>query len=870
MNNNRLSIYFDLSLWIRTRINTGIQRVLKEFIQRTLNNENPNMDFYYLVFDVDTQSMHQIKNSELREFLFNIKDYQFKQTKEFNGLSQPQSGIAIFFDMDAAWNSLLKRHHLYPQLKQNNYYIFNFLYDLSPVLLPQFCDENTCRNFVTYLSAVYSYSDMVFLDSASAEKGLLTIKNQIGVKRNIPTRVIGLGADYMQQAENNLANFDQQHLLKKKYLLFVGTLEPRKSQKNVLDAFPILAKKYPDLNLILIGKQGWKVNNLIRQIESHPLKDKQIHWLNNIDDDTLSLFYKNAWMVIYLSKHEGYGLPIAESLRYNNLTIASKNSSMYEVGRDFADYVVYNSQNEIIDIISLYYDNPELYKLKKQTIQNHYQFIGWETVCQSLFDILAHFPTTLIKTKQHQTQLQFVFISIDIETLQGTISAIDKYINFVKEYIVVTNSQHIEVAQKLVTKRKITLIEETQILGPYAKDFNQRNHQKKNWLLRASLLNIEHLENEFVMLDDDNRPLKDLDLSYFIDADGRYKAYFFYDILNWNHNCSAYDEGQHNLKTILSKHSYELLSYSSHAPQIINKDIFAQAVKQFFNIGLEHAIDEWSIYFNYAVSHYPYLFQKSVFETLNWPAIPADWQYQYIPEQYSFENYYPSLYATDESKQDNDTPFLKSFNLVQKIAIKQQQYAPFIASKAIFDQYQYYLAYKNKIHGCLRFEAPELSCYLFSLPKQLICISESMFRLAMNVKIINHSEKAHALQLYYLINGHMGHYVEWQINTNPYHERIIELPISTYGMRRRNSQLQIDLKINQRAVYGKNSTFKIKLTQYKNPDQVNLPNMQNKLDQIEKEPFNIKQFIIQNIQPVYPIGQLFRHGFCKIQGLIKK
>jgi len=864
MNNQPLSIYIDLSLWIRTRINTGIQRVLKEYIQSTLDKQDKHIDYYYLNFDIKSQAMHQIAAHEISEFIKDVSTYQFTSSQEIELLSEQEQSIKVFFDMDATWNNSLKRHHLYPELKQNDFYIFNFLYDLSPVLLPQFCDENTCRNFVTYLSAVYSYSDMVFFDSASAEKGFQRIKSQLKLTRNIATRVTGLGADYMQSLAKINGSGDYQQLLQSKYLLFVGTIEPRKSQNIVLKAFDTLAKKYPDLNLIFIGKQGWKVSQLIQKIQSHPLIDKRLHWLNNIDDTTLSLFYQHAWLVIYLSKHEGYGLPIAESLRYNNLTVASKNSSMYEVGRNFADYVVYNSQNEIIDLISLYYDNPHLVRLKKQYIRENYQILKWDKVCQSISTVFKNFPDTLKKRQKHIQKLQFIFISINIDTLQGTLKAIERHISFVDEIFIVTSSECYPKAEKLKSQHPITIIDERLLLGDLYNEFIKGDHVTKNWFLRASILEIEDLKDEFIMLDDDNRPIKDIDIGYFINEDGRYNAYFFYDILNWNQRGSDYDQGQQNHKEILSQHGLELLCYSSHAPQIINKEIFTEAIELFYPIGLEKAIDEWSIYFNYAISKYPFLFNKKVFETFNWPARAADWQYQYIPETFSFENFYPSLYVENPSQLSEEKPFLNSHTLDEKIAIKQRQYAPYQTTQAIFEQYQHYLTHKNRFYGCLRFEQEQLNCYLFSVPKHIIAIGNAMFRLTMNVKVVNKSNTPHELQFYYLINGHMGHFSNWNVSDATYSETIIELPISTYGMRRRISQLKLDIKVDNKPLYGCASPYKIKLSQFKDTSKIKLPNTQNKLNQIEIESFELNKILKRIARSCFIVGDILRDGLKKL------
>ena len=571
--NRNIDIYIDLTGILKNRINTGIQRVVKEFLHRTIRPvTDEQINYYYIEFDIKNKKYNFFSKKEIEKFLLSMADYELKIQKTSELLNQKKQ-IAIFFDIDSVWNIHPKRNILYPELKKNNFYIINFIYDLAPIILPQYSHENTCRNFVSFLSAVYAYADMVFFDSVSAEQDFLKIKKQVKVEREIPTRVIGLGADFFQKKEIETKN-NYQYLFGKKYLLFVGTIEPRKDQEIVLNAFEKIAEKYPDLNLIFIGKQGWKVEKFINRIQNHKLINKRFFYLNSVTDNELSLFYKNAWIVIYLSKHEGYGLPIAESLKYGNITIASKNSSMYEVGRNFTDYVVYNSQNEIIDNISLYYENSELYEEKKKYIQNFFVSDNWDRVSATIFDIFQFFPDSIKEKSLAKPQnLQFIFISIEIEVLQESIVEIDKYIDFVKEYIIITSSDKVKTAKEIISKNTITVFDEDNVLKDYSDNFLSRDHVQKNWLLRASILNIDNLDDNFIMLDDDSRPLKKITIDYFISPEGRFNAYYFYDLLNWNSSGTDYDKGQKNLVDVLSDKKYESLSYSSHAPQIINKKL---------------------------------------------------------------------------------------------------------------------------------------------------------------------------------------------------------------------------------------------------------------------------------------------------------
>ncbi len=843
-------IYIDITMLDRGRLNTGIQRVVTEFLKRAVGTP-AGIDYKIISYNSQLKSMEILDNQEIKIFVDNVKKYQFKnkQALDIETLKVPKN--TLFFDMDSVWNAPLKRAALYPKLKHNGFLIFNLLYDLVPVVKPQYAHAQTVSNFKPFLKAIYQHSNLAFFDSLSANNDFIEQKKETNTNY-IPTRVVGLGSDFIKNKEP-LIDQKLNKLTNKKYILFVGTIEPRKSQLSMLNAFDILAEKDPDLNLIFIGKQGWNVDGFIKVLNNHPLKDKRLFWLNNINDQQLNHFYQNAFIVTYLSEYEGYGLPIAESLQLGNITIASKNSSMYEVGRDFADYIEYNTQNELVDIITLYTENNALYTAKKQHIKKHYKTISWDMFYQSVSDVFTGFEKSQTIKQNHLKTLQFVFISIDLDSLQGTIRAIDKYIDFVKEYIIITAPNLVKKAQKISSKHKITVIDETNILGQYAKDFAQRDHVSKNWLLRTSLLNVTALDHEFIMLDDDNRPLKPLSLELFIDSQGRYKSYYFYNLLEWNHKATEYDIGQQNMKRILSDENYELLAYSSHAPQIINKQIFKEVVDKFFEIGLKTSIDEWSIYFNYASSRYPDLYNKNIFRTLNWPDNPFHWEHIYQPQDIAFENYYKDVYITGLFNEKNST--------AEKLQIKNQQIAPFIKSRDFFKQNKRLLAENNMVHGYCMFQHEDIELYLANIPYFLIVNKDADIRLKTNYKIFNPSKNPVAISLTVQVNNiDRTHRKISQLNDNVYQESIIELPIVTSRLQNGYYNVTIDAKINGKRIYKNNSPYLMRLI-------VNEDNT-FKLKNIALKTFatNMKKIIIAT--PI--IGMLALWGKKKLRTISKK
>jgi glycosyltransferase involved in cell wall biosynthesis len=370
-----MNLYIDISEFLQNRFNTGIQRVLREFLERVLLHTQSSVHIVFYDTPHDTYTL--LDNDEVQAFLKAFKHYQFKNFTPIDIFNTPQKN-KIFFDLDSVWNNDYKRIHLYKKLKKYNFKIYNFIYDLIPVLFPDLVKNKTRNNFNGFLNAVYTYSDFVFFDSESARNDFLHFKINNKFTRQIPSKVVYLGSDFIHKHISKQRRTDSEFntFSTKKYILFVGTIEPRKHQQTLIKAFETLYLTNPDLHIVLIGSMGWKVEKFKQYLYNHPLKDKNIHHLTTVEDDILHLFYQNSFLVTYLSDYEGYGLPIAESLLHGNITITSNNSSMPEVGKDCAEYSD-NTNEAIYTIINKYLQDNLLYGQRKRHIKENYKHQSW-------------------------------------------------------------------------------------------------------------------------------------------------------------------------------------------------------------------------------------------------------------------------------------------------------------------------------------------------------------------------------------------------------------------------------------------------------------------------------------------------------------
>ena len=95
-----------------------------------------------------------------------------------------------------------------------------------------------------------------------------------------------------------------------RYILHVGTLEPRKNIAALIEAVSIVRREGQDLQLVLVGRAGWKRRKILQAIAK---AGQWVRVLGNVDDRDLPALYSGASVVAIPSLYEGYGIPAAEA-----------------------------------------------------------------------------------------------------------------------------------------------------------------------------------------------------------------------------------------------------------------------------------------------------------------------------------------------------------------------------------------------------------------------------------------------------------------------------------------------------------------------------------------------------------------------------
>lgn len=175
-------------------------------------------------------------------------------------------------------------------------------------------------------------------------------------------------------------------LLNKKYILYVGTLEPRKNVVNIVKAFNRLKENHPEYDLILAGKVGWNAQNIQKEI-SNSLYRESIFDIGYVTNQEKTALLKNAVLFVFPSCYEGFGIPVAEAIAAGLPVVTSRNSSLIEVAGPEQFYVenaeddgeIYQQMNRVIST------SAQELKLKNSISQKHIQQFTWEAYAKGIF-----------------------------------------------------------------------------------------------------------------------------------------------------------------------------------------------------------------------------------------------------------------------------------------------------------------------------------------------------------------------------------------------------------------------------------------------------------------------------------------------------
>lgn len=325
-------------------MNIGID-ASRSFIPQRTGTENYSFNLIKSLLETDKKNKYTLylNNMEksLESSLFNVSEISTKDRGDDRNVSSriiklprlwTQLGLAFECLVDTP-DILFVPAHTLPVIRKPSLKTVVTIHDLGYEYLKEF---HTFPNKI-YLnwSTIYAsrFASHIIAVSEATKKDLF---QRFSIN---PEKVSVIYEGYNQELFRPIRIIEAQGKVEKKYglkndyILFVGTIQPRKNLIRLIEGFSLLARKIDKVDLVLVGKPGW----LNEEIYKHPKKlrlEKRVHFLNYVPDNDLPDLYSAAKVFALPSLYEGFGLPVIEAMACGCPVVTSATSSLGEIGGD--------------------------------------------------------------------------------------------------------------------------------------------------------------------------------------------------------------------------------------------------------------------------------------------------------------------------------------------------------------------------------------------------------------------------------------------------------------------------------------------------------------------------------------------------------
>ena len=183
------------------------------------------------------------------------------------------------------------------------------------------------------------------------------------------------------------ANNGELIVKKSPYILYVGTLQPRKNVSTLIKAFNKFKDTYPEFKLVIVGRKGWLYNQIFELVKQLKL-EQNIVFTDYVSDGELVKLYKNAFCFVLPSLYEGFGIPVLEAMVNNCPVICSNVSSLPEIAGKAALYFNPKSEKDLLkNLLKLKED----VSLKNKLIKNGKEQIkkfSWQKCADETLEVI--------------------------------------------------------------------------------------------------------------------------------------------------------------------------------------------------------------------------------------------------------------------------------------------------------------------------------------------------------------------------------------------------------------------------------------------------------------------------------------------------
>lgn len=263
------------------------------------------------------------------------------------------------------------------------------VHDLTFYIYPELACRQNRAILQWLLPASIKAADAVIADSKNTKQDII---NYLGTRPE-KIKVIPLAASEIFQKIHNREELDRVKLkysLPEEYMLFVGTIEPRKNLERLLKAYKQVIDRRTDLphQLVMVGRLGWLYKDILRIYHDLGMGNR-VKLLGYVDEEDMSAIYNGAALFVYPSLYEGFGLPVLEAMACGIPVITSNISSLPEVAGNCCHLVNPLDVEELAYAIERILESPTLQgQMAKAGLARSREF-SWRRTAEETFKLYS-------------------------------------------------------------------------------------------------------------------------------------------------------------------------------------------------------------------------------------------------------------------------------------------------------------------------------------------------------------------------------------------------------------------------------------------------------------------------------------------------
>ncbi len=343
-------LFLDVSAICRTDLKTGIQRVVRSLVLALLDLPPKGYRVEPVYLSDDGGVWHYRFACR-----YTLELLDCPAGMLVDEVFEPEHGdILLGLDLSGGFAVEAEAGGLIAHYRNSGVEVYQLVYDLLPIRIPEVFPPETDMHFAKWCHAISKFDGAICISKAVADDLALWQKEE-GIdwqgRRPFHISWFHLGADISNSASSSgLPKNAKQTLMQIKArtsFLMVGTIEPRKGHLQSLEAFIQLWQEGVDVNLVIVGKEGWKglskdkrctITETMNMLRNHPELNKRLFWLEAISDEYLDKIYAVCTCLITASEGEGFGLPLIEAAQHKLPIIVRDIPVFREVAGEFAYY----------------------------------------------------------------------------------------------------------------------------------------------------------------------------------------------------------------------------------------------------------------------------------------------------------------------------------------------------------------------------------------------------------------------------------------------------------------------------------------------------------------------------------------------------